>query len=100
MAKRASNKPSKAGAIRNYQMENPNASPAVVAEALRKAGYKDVTPQYVSTIKSMDKRKSDGPAKSGQITGDELLTAKEFVMSLGGVSRAKEAMDILGKLTH
>lgn len=100
MAKRATNKPSKAGAIRNYQMENPDATPAVVAEALKKAGYKDVTPQYVSTIKSMDKRKSDGPTKSGQITGDDLMAAKEFVKSLGGVGRAKEAMDMLSKLTH
>src|SRR5690554_5344708 len=99
MAKRASNKTSKANAIRNFQLENPDATPAVVAESLRKAGYKDITPQYVSTIKSMDKRKGQGPTKTGKITGDELMAAKDFVDSLGGVNRAKEAMDMLSRLT-
>jgi len=100
MAKRATNKPSKADAIRNFQKDNPEASPTIVADALKKAGYKDVTPQYVSTIKSMDKRKANGPLKSGKITAEDLMTAKEFVDSIGGVGRAKQAMDMLSKLTH
>lgn len=99
MAKRASNKPSKADAIRNYQKDNPGASPTDVAEALKKGGYKDITPQYVSTIKSMDKRKSNGPTRSGKITAEDLMTAKEFVETLGGVHRAKEAVDMLSKLS-
>ena len=100
MAKRATNKNSKADAIRNFQKENPEASPTDVADALKKSGYKDLTPQYVSTIKSMDKRKAQGPMKSGKITADDLITAKEFVDSLGGVGRAKQAIDMLSKLTH
>lgn len=100
MAKRATNKPSKADAIRNYQKDNPEASPTIVADALKKAGYKDVTPQYVSTIKSMDKRKANGPTKSGKITADDLIAAKDFVDSIGGVGRAKQAMEMLTKLTH
>lgn len=99
MAKRATNKPSKADAIRTYHKDNPGASPTIVADALKKAGYKDVTPQYVSTIKSMDKRKANGPTKSGKITAEDLMTAKDFVETLGGVGRAKEAMDMLSKLT-
>ncbi|MBI1246756.1 hypothetical protein GC197_02790 [bacterium] len=100
MAKRATNKVSKADAIRNFQKDNPEASPTDVADALKKSGYKDLTPQYVSTIKSMDKRKAHGPTKSGKITADDLITAKEFVDSLGGVGRAKQAMEMLGKLTN
>ncbi|MEW4561020.1 hypothetical protein AB1K70_00740 [Bremerella sp. JC770] len=100
MAKKATNKPSKADAIRNFQKDNPDASPTVVADALKKSGYKDVTPQYVSTIKSMDKRKANGPTKSGKITAEDLMTAKEFVDTIGGVGRAKQAMDMLSKLTH
>lgn len=99
MAKRPTNKPSKADAIRNFQKDNPGASPSVVADALKKNGYKDVTPQYVSTIKSMDKRKSQGPGKTGKITAEDLITAKEFVETLGGVSRAKEAVDMLSRLS-
>ena len=100
MAKRATTKTSKADAIRNFQQDNPEASPTVVADALKKSGYKDVTPQYVSTIKSMDKRKANGPTKSGKITAEDLMTAKEFVDTIGGVGRAKQAMEMLSKLTH
>lgn len=98
MAKRTSSKLSKADAIRNYQNENPGASPTEVSEALKKAGFKDVSPQYVSTIKSMDKRKSQGPTKTGQITAEELINAKEFVSTMGGTDRARQAMDMLAKL--
>jgi len=100
MAKRASNKPSKAEAIRNFQNENPGSSPTVVADALKKQGFKDITPQYVSTIKSMDKRKSNGAGKSGKITAEDLMTAKEFVESMGGLGRAQEAVETLSRLRN
>ncbi|MBI1246794.1 hypothetical protein GC197_02990 [bacterium] len=100
MAKRTTNKPSKANAIRNYHKENPGASPTVVAAALKKSGYKDVTPQYVSTIKSMDRRRANGSIKSGKITMEDLMATKEFVTQLGGPKRAKQALDMLKQLAR
>lgn len=89
----------KADAIRKYMSENSNASPIETAEALRKAGHKGVTPQYVSTIKSSDKRKSGGPVRRGPLTADDLLAAKIFVREMGGKSRAIEALNNLEKIT-
>lgn len=91
-------KKSKADAIRSHMAANPDASPTDVADALKKAGYKDVTPQYVSTIKSMDKRKANGPTRRGPLSGDDLMTAKAYVGRLGGIGRAREAIEILEKL--
>jgi len=99
MAKKATNKPSKAEAIRKFQNENPGATPSVVSEALKKEGYKDMTPQYVSTIKSMDKKKAEGGGKNGEITAEDLMATKEFVRSLGGLARAKNAVEMLSRLT-
>ncbi|MEW4454561.1 hypothetical protein AB1L30_17945 [Bremerella sp. JC817] len=86
---------SKADAIRKHMVANPNASPGATAEALKKAGYKDVTPQYVSTIKSMDRRKANGPKQRGPLTADDLLQTKKFAESLGGFERASEAIEML-----
>ncbi|MHC2067612.1 hypothetical protein ACYFX5_09085 [Bremerella sp. T1] len=89
---------SKADAIRSHLETNPDASPTTIAKALRKAGYKDLTPQYVSTIKSMDKRKSAGTSRRGPLTGDDLIATKEFVAKLGGLERAKHSIEMLQKL--
>lgn len=98
MAKKAAAaKGNKANAIRKYKAENPSAGPSAISEALKKQ-LPGVTPQYVSTILSMDKRKS-GATKTGALTVDDLMKAKEFVEHIGGVSRAKEALEKLVKLT-
>jgi len=89
---------SKADAIRSHMIDNPDASPTATAAALKKAGYKDVTPQYVSTIKCMDKRRADGPTHRGPLTGDDLVAAKAFVSKLGGMDRARQAIDFLQRL--
>ncbi len=89
---------SKADAIRSHLETDPDASPTTIAKALRKAGYKDISPQYVSTIKSMDKRKANGPTKRGPLSGDDLMAAKSYVSRLGGIDRAREAIEILEKL--
>lgn len=89
---------SKADAIRLHMQANPDASPTETAAALKKDGYRDLTPQYVSTIKSMDKRRGDGPTRRGQLTGDDLVAAKAFAEQLGGIARARQAIDFLQKL--
>lgn len=96
MIKRA--KQTKADVIRELMAETPDASPSVIAEAMKARGFKDITPQYVSTIKSMDKRKSRGGSRGGQLTADDLLAAKDFVRQMGGRGRAVEALNNLEKL--
>ncbi|RCS41540.1 hypothetical protein DTL42_23630 [Bremerella cremea] len=91
-------KQTKADAIRELMAATPDASPAVIAEAMKKRGFKDTTPQYVSTIKSMDKRKSSGTTRRGELTADDLLAAKDFVRQMGGKARAVEALNNLEKL--
>ena len=105
----------KSGAIREFQAANPNAGPAEVVAALKEKGV-EVTSQFVSTIKSNDKRK-DGkskPAKRGRkpgstvaaaaksvgpMSGSELLlAAKKFVDSIGNIEKAKAAVDLLAQL--
>lgn len=90
----------KADAIRTYMNEHPDASPTAAAEALTKMGVKDVTPQYVSTIKSMDKRKSSGGTKTDRspISVEEIFAAAEFIQDMGGYARARQALDVVAKL--
>ena len=88
----------KAEAIRSYQAEHPDKGPTEVAAALKKNGYKDVTPQYVSTIKSMDKRKSAGGSKRGPVSAEDIMAAKEFACLVGGSKRAQEALTMLERL--
>ncbi|EAQ80065.1 hypothetical protein [Blastopirellula marina] len=98
MAKKAAaSKGNKANAIRKYKTENPSAGPSAISDALKKQ-MPGVTPQYVSTILSMDKRKS-GATKTGALTVDDLLKTKEFVEQIGSISRAKEALEKLAKLS-
>lgn len=98
MAKKAAaSKGNKANAIRKFKNENPSAGPSAISDALKKQ-MPGVTPQYVSTILSMDKRKS-GATKTGALTVDDLLTTKEFVEQIGSIARAKEALEKLAKLS-
>lgn len=96
MTKRS--KTTKADTIRQLMAATPDASPSVIAEAMKKRGFKDITPQYVSTIKSSDKRKSRGGSQRGELTADDLLAAKDFVRQMGGRGRAVEALNNLEKL--
>lgn len=118
MAKKKTTKkksgPSKADAIRQYSAKNPEAGPTEVANAVNSANKWDLTPQYVSTIWSNDKKKAEegegkAPAKRGRppkkkaaksdLGYDDLLQAKELAKQMGGVEQAKKALDALAKLT-
>ena len=107
MAKK-SGKPGKAQAIRAYQTNNPSAGPKEIAKALGADGYK-LTAGYVSTIRSLDKkRKRRGKVRRGRPAGKPssggkdfvavLLEAKKLASKLGGVEKAKAALDALVKL--
>jgi hypothetical protein len=113
MAKRKSRKggPSKSQLIRDYMDANPGDGPQAVAAALKGSHGITVTPQFVSTIKSNAKRKKGKrgrkpgrPAGAAAANGgsnvsmDVLMAAKRFVHQLGGVGKAKAAVDTLAKL--
>jgi hypothetical protein len=110
MAKKAQGGPNKSQAIRDYKEANPTASPKEIAEALAKSGV-TVSAQFVSTVLSNAKRKGGKIGKRGRKPGrkagvagmadaglEQLLTAKKLVDSLGGIDRARSAIDALAKL--
>jgi hypothetical protein len=116
MAKKAAAGPSKSEAIRNYKNENPNAGPTEIATALTKDGTR-VTPQFVSTVLSNAKRKGGKrgrrrmarrgrpAAARATSTGNDnndllqnLVQAKKLADRLGGIDKAREALDVLAKL--
>lgn len=108
MAKKAEKSQGKAAAIRDYMAQNPDKGPQAVAEALKEAGF-EVSAAYVSTIKSLSKkkggrrgpRKAEGraPVASGEgLSIAVLVQAKKLAAQLGGVAQAKAALDALAKL--
>lgn len=98
--------------VRSYMASNPDAQPKEVAEALGKKGIK-VTPQAVSTIKFNEAKKAGKKAgrrgrpkgakrtkgTNGTVQVDSLLKAKAFAAQMGGVDEAKQALDVLAKLS-
>lgn len=101
MAKKAKSLPmSKSKAIRTYRAENPNAGPKQISEELNNQGYA-VTPQFVSTVLSNDRRKggASGQKKSaGDLSLTDLQVAKELVDKLGGVENAQTALKAYSQL--
>lgn len=102
-------KVNKSEEVRNFLDSNPSAQPKEVSEALGKKGIK-VTPQAVSTIKFNAAKKAGkkvgrrGRPKgtkgaNGTVQVDSLLRAKRFAEEMGGVSEAKQALDVLAKLS-
>jgi hypothetical protein len=107
MAKRR-RKINKSQAIRDYLAKNPSATPSVIQEALAKKGLK-VGASLISQVKykpsaSKGRRKKRGrPARasaSGRRIGlAQLVEAKALADKMGGVARARQALDMLAKLT-
>jgi hypothetical protein len=109
MAKRSKKGLSKSAAIRDFRKDNPNAKPKEIAENLNKAGHK-VTPGYVSTILSTDRKKGKGKRGRRRIAAtrgvrsvaagplQNLLAVKRLVSEVGGVEAAQEAISQYSKL--
>ena len=111
MAKKASpgkSRPNKSKEIRDYYAANPGAKPKEVSAALKKKGI-TVTPQFVSTIRSVSKRKSgkvgrpgrppgSGAGRNGDLSLDSLVKLKGIVEELGGIAQTEKALDALAKL--
>ncbi len=123
MAKKGSG-PNKSQAIREYYAANPEAKPKDVAAELKKQGI-DVTPAFISTIRSTSIKKKKSakrsvgrpagrpvgrpagrPAKAKTIKSaataglsiDGLIKAKSLVRELGGIDNAMATLAALKKL--
>ena len=94
--------------IRKYVQANPSAKPKAISEGLASAGVK-VTPIYVSTILSNERRKSGKGKRRGrrlgrpaaQSSGDvlaNLVLAKKLADRMGGIESARAALDTLAKI--
>jgi hypothetical protein len=95
--------------IKNALAATPSMSPKEIATALTAKGV-NVTPAYVSTIKTSLKAKKAAKKKVGRkkraskaapatgITFDQLRRAKEMAQQLGGVENAQEALSALSEL--
>lgn len=106
MAKKSGG-PNKSNAIRNYKANHSDAGPKEIAEALGKDGVK-VTPAFVSTVLSNDKRKGGNGRRrrrgrrpgrpGGNKTMATLIQAKKLAEQMGGIERARRALNALSKL--
>ena len=110
MAKRKSGGKNKSQAIRDYYNANPAAKPKEVASELKKKGIQ-VTPAFVSTIRSTSKKKNGKIGRpgrpvgstskrsaNGEVSYESLLQAKKIVDQMGGLSEAKSALSALENL--
>ena len=105
MARRASGGPNKSQAIRAYKSDNASAGPKQIVEALAKQGVK-VTPGFVSTVLSNDRRKGrKGRPKGGRRAATRghdplaaLMLAKKLADQMGGVEKARNALDALARI--
>lgn len=96
----------KSQAIRAHLTANPTATGSEVVEALKAKGLR-VSKQAVSTVrgrmaakpKKRGRRKKRAVGKNGAMVSlGVLVQAKKLAESLGGVRKAKEALDALAKL--
>jgi hypothetical protein len=104
VAKRPAGK-SKSAAIRSYKNGHQQAGPKQIAEALGKEGMK-VTPGFVSTVLSNDRRKGRKGRRTATRSGvrssggpfESLVQAKRLADQLGGIDKARQALDALAKI--
>ncbi len=102
MARKASADVNVSEEIRKYIISHPEVGPTGVAEGLKKIGIA-TTPGYVSTIKNLAKKKRGGGKSgrgksSGDISFSTLVQVKKFAQQVGGVEKAKQALDALCQL--
>lgn len=98
----------KAQAIREAMEKTPEATAQEIVAAVKAQGMK-ITPQMVYGLRARaakgpkrgrGKRKAarGGDGVNNGFTLDTLILAKKLAAQLGGVEKAKEAMDALAKL--
>lgn len=100
----------KTAEIKEYLAQHANAAPAAVSEELKKKGI-DVSPAYVSTIKSSLKSKKKAKSKAGgnktakgtspaqdvKHAGELVFQAFDLVMK-AGIKEATALVEMAGKM--
>jgi len=89
MAKRRN----KAAKIREFLSEQPDASAAEVVKALAVQRVR-VSPAQVYNVKAT----AGKPKANGSTVYDSLIQAKRMADAMGGVDKARAALDVLAKL--
>lgn len=98
--------------IRKYSAEHPTEGPKAISAGLKELGH-DISPEYISTVRSLDKKRSKGkasraPARSripaaqpthDQVSFQALLQAKKLHELTGSIEEAHRAIDALAQLT-
>lgn len=104
MARKPKSSANKSAAIRDYKAANRTASPKEIAEALSKSGM-EVSAQFVSTVLSNAKKKGGKVAKRGRKPRalpmgniQQLIQVKKFVDQIGGLEKAKAAVNALAEI--
>lgn len=113
MAKKRGAGPNKSGLIREYSDANPTMKPKELADKIKAEKGVELTPGFISTIKSQYKKKQGGGKKRGrkpgpgrpagvsndQISLSLLKAAKELSTKLGGIDKARKILDALAELS-
>jgi hypothetical protein len=104
VARKSAGGATKSDAIRSYKSNHHKAGPTEIAAALSKDGT-NVTPAFVSTVLSNDKRRSRkgrrALASRGRPAGDPLqvlVQAKKMADHMGGIDKARSALDALARI--
>ncbi len=114
MAKRAKSRGEKSKAIREYRDQNPGAKPKEIAQQLNLSGL-SITPGYVSTILSNDKRGGKvekrrrgrprkemvaavGKPAAKSVSFDDLQAVKKLIDKVGSVEAAQNAISQYSQL--
>jgi hypothetical protein len=101
MAKKSS--VNKSQAIRDALRDHPDKSPKEIADMLAAEGMK-INAQYVSTIKSNAKIKSNRtvlrrkPTSAGAGGGSAMDAALAFIRASGGISQAQQTLQTLQEI--
>lgn len=104
MAKKAKRKGgvNKSQAIRDYFKAHPEAGPTEVSKALTGKGLA-VSVALVSNVRhNMNKKSGFGTRRgraSGSVNVDSLRVAKKLADQLGGIDKARHALDVLAELS-
>jgi hypothetical protein len=107
---------SKSQAVRDYLAQHRNAMPKEIGPAIKAAHGIDVSPQFISMIKSKfrkapkrrgRKRRTESfattrrrgrPSNGARFSIDDLLSAKKLAQQVGGVDRAQQLIQALVRL--
>src|SRR5438270_11709133 len=107
MARRAAGGPNKSQSIRAFKADHADAGPKAIVEGLSKQGVK-VSAAFVSTVLSNARRKGrKGRRRGGRrpaAAGGRndavatLVQAKRLADQMGGIDKARTALDALAKI--